>query len=88
VFDNQGGTVRVTNGSTIDLGLTSAVSQSTGGTFDSNNGTIGVAGSWSELKGNAVGSSVKVSGDLAADAATTEIGITGLVLCPRNNVER
>jgi len=78
-FYNLGGTVKVTNGSTINLGLTTEVSQSTGGTFDSNNGTIRVQGRWSELSGVAVGDTVKM-GYLYAGAPVTKINITGLGL--------
>jgi len=82
-FYNQGGTVRVTGGSTIKLGVGDSVSQSTSGTFDSNNGTIIVRGKWSQLKGNTDGNTLRFDnngGHLTAGAASTEIGITGLGL--------
>lgn len=75
-FQNLGGTVIATNGTTLHI-LWGGPHAATGGTWDSTGGTILIGSSWSNLTCMAVGNPVKLGSDIRPAADLSILNVSG-----------
>ncbi|NQT91982.1 MAG: hypothetical protein HQ559_04410 [Lentisphaerae bacterium] len=75
-FQNLGGTVIATNSTTFHI-LWGGPHESTGGTWDSTDGTILVGSGWSNLTCTAVGNPIKLGNNITPSADLSILNVTG-----------